>query len=79
MLTKLQAKGSKLHSGGADTLSTDDSGGEDEVQYTPSLTPVEKPYPDTHIEKNKKHILDMYYEQYVLNVLNAQKSTPMMY
>ncbi|KAK1667292.1 hypothetical protein QYE76_055451 [Lolium multiflorum] len=28
------------------TMSTDDSGEEDEVQSTPSLTPVEKPYPD---------------------------------
>jgi hypothetical protein len=27
-------------------LSTDDSGGDDEVQSTPSLTPVEKPYPN---------------------------------
>jgi hypothetical protein len=29
-----------------DTLSSDDSGGEDEVQSTPSLTPIEKPHPD---------------------------------
>ncbi|XP_051201492.1 protein FAR1-RELATED SEQUENCE 5-like [Lolium perenne] len=28
------------------TMSTDDSGEEDEVQSTPSLTPVEKPYPN---------------------------------
>jgi hypothetical protein len=27
-------------------MSSDDSGGDDEVQSTPSLTPVENPYPD---------------------------------
>ncbi|KAM0892575.1 hypothetical protein ACQ4PT_025663 [Festuca glaucescens] len=41
--------GASVDSGGSDTgntMSTDDSGEEDEVQSTPSLTPVEKPYPD---------------------------------
>jgi hypothetical protein len=41
--------GASAETGGidtGDTVSTDDPGGDDKVQSTPRLTPVEKPYPD---------------------------------
>jgi cobalamin biosynthesis protein CobT len=56
-----------------DTISTDDSGEEDEVQSTPSLTPVEKPYPDMMFDSWEQ--AKMCYNRYAKHVGFSIKSS----
>ncbi|KAM0842505.1 hypothetical protein ACQ4PT_058316 [Festuca glaucescens] len=59
-----------------DTISTDDFGGEEEVQSTPNLTPIEKPYPEQLFETWED--ARMYYNRYAKHVGFSIKSSTTM-